>query len=121
PGPSLPGSRGSPLSSSAGLRAVKASRCAAPLSPGRGSAVRCEERQWPQGPALEGEKRGLHGETTSVAGEAAVRTDHAMAGDDDRDRVPAVGGADGAHRARPPDLPRERAVGDGLAERDLSE
>ena len=38
-----------------------------------------------------------------------------MARCDDRDRVPAVGGPDGADGQGPPDLPRDRAVASGLA------
>ena len=48
----------------------------------------------------------LEAESAAVAAEAAVARDHAVAGDDQRDRIRAVGGADRAHRVR---LPHRRA------------
>ena len=48
----------------------------------------------------------------------AGRADDAVAGGDDRDRVAAVGRADGADRVLMADLACERAIAAGLAERD---
>jgi hypothetical protein len=70
-------------------------------------------------PALEREQRLFEREPAAEAGEAAVRADHAVARKDDRQRVGAIGGAHGAHRAGPADalrhlaVRRGRAVGDG--------
>ena len=50
------------------------------------------------GPALEGEQGLLACESPPVAGEFAVRTYDSVAGDYDRGRVLAAGGADGADR-----------------------
>ena len=50
--------------------------------------------------------------------ERPVGGEHAMAGDDDRVRVAAQRGADGAGRARRSDRPRDLAVGGGRARAD---
>src|SRR5204862_290777 len=57
---------------------------------------------------LEVEQRALALETAAVAGEAPVGADDAMARHDDRDRVAAVGVADGARVEDP--AQRARAV-----------
>src|SRR5437879_5632469 len=67
--------------------------------------------------ALETQQSGLHGETARKAGERAVRSDHAMARRDDRDRIAAVRGADGAHGRGMPDLIGDLRVAARLAER----
>ena len=46
-------------------------------------------------PALQGEKGGFAGESAGVAGERASRAEHAVAGDDDGDRIAADRPADG--------------------------
>src|SRR5262249_53437988 len=51
-------------------------------------------------PGLEREQRALAVEAARIAREAAVRTDDAMAGNDDRDRIAAGCGACGAYAAR---------------------
>ena len=50
-----------------------------------------------------------------------VGADHPVAGDDDRQRVGAVGGADRARRRGLADAARELAIGDRGAERDLAQ
>src|SRR3954452_8908411 len=72
-------------------------------------------------PGLEVEQRPLGRQPAAVAGERAVGADHAVARHDDRDRVLAVGGADGAERGRVPDLAGDLAVGGGLPVRDLQQ
>ena len=57
-------------------------------------------------------------EAAAVAGQRAVGADHAVAGDDDRDRVAVVGAADRARRGGLADRARDVAVAGGLAERD---
>src|SRR5690349_17841856 len=78
--------------------------------------------------ALQVEQGSLAVEATAVAGEGAVGADHAVAGDDDRDRVAAVGGADDAGALPRLDVGLEEggvdllgllAVADGLAVGDL--
>ena len=54
-------------------------------------------------------------QAAAITGEALVRADDAMAGQDDRDRIGAVGGADGAHGFRQADFRGERAVTRRLA------
>ena len=49
-------------------------------------------------------------EAAAVAGQRSGRSDHAVAGDDDRDRIGAVGGADGARGAGRAERLRDRAV-----------
>src|SRR5918994_2772204 len=70
---------------------------------------------------LELEQDALALEPAAVAGEGAVRADHAVARHDDRDRVAAVGEADGADLARVAERERERAVGGRLAIRDAEQ
>src|SRR4051794_38301764 len=70
-------------------------------------------------PSLVVQQRALGVQAAGVAGERAVRADHAVAGVDDRDRVAAVGAADRARDAA--QLARELAVGGGLAMRDLAQ
>src|SRR5262245_30390895 len=62
---------------------------------------------------------GLRRDAARVAGQVPVGADHAVAGDDDRDLVAAVGAADGARRAV--ELPGDLAVRGGLAVGDLAE
>ena len=49
--------------------------------------------------ALDAQQGPLHRQAAAVAAEPAAGAQHAVAGDDDRDRVGAAGGAGGAHRA----------------------
>ena len=63
-----------------------------PAHPGR---RRCRDSPEREGPRLEVEQEALALHAAAVAREAAVRPDHPVARDDDRDRVPAVGQADG--------------------------
>src|SRR5579864_5922035 len=67
--------------------------------------------------AFEREQRllGCHPAGAAIAAEAALRQ-YPVAGDDDRDRVPAAGAADGAGRRA--DEGCELAIGAGLAKRD---
>ena len=65
--------------------------------------------------ALEVEQEALRSKTAAVAGERAVRADHAVARDQDRDGVCAVRRAGGADRRRAPDAPGELRVRDRLA------
>src|SRR6478735_1630664 len=67
-------------------------------------------------PLLVLEQRALGVKAAGVARQRAVGADHAVAGDDDRDLVAAVGAADRAGDAA--DLAREFAVGARLAVRD---
>jgi hypothetical protein len=60
-------------------------------------------------------------QAAGVAGEGAALADHAVAGDDDRDRVAAVGEADGAAGARHAEAGGELAVAGGGAERDRAQ
>jgi hypothetical protein len=53
------------------------------------------------------------------AGKLSALSDHAMARDRDKDRVPGSREADRASRARMPDAPRDLAVRRRPAERDL--
>src|SRR4051794_18186970 len=70
-------------------------------------------------PSLVVEQCALGVQAAGVPGQGAVRADHAVARRDDRDRVAAVGAADGAGDAR--QLAGELAVGDRLAVRDLAQ
>src|SRR5574337_1202963 len=54
-------------------------------------------------------------------GEAAVGADHAVAGHHDRQRIAAVGGADGAHRLRFADASRKFTVADRRAIRNAAQ
>src|SRR5581483_11355867 len=69
-------------------------------------------------PRLEREQRALAREAAGVAGEAAVRSDDAVAGHQDRDRVASGRRARGARAAGGAGAAREGVVGDRLAERD---
>src|SRR4051812_23008664 len=64
-------------------------------------------------PSLVVEQRPLGVQAAGVAGERAVGADDAMARDDDRDPVAAVGAADGPRDAA--QLPGDLAVGGRLA------
>jgi len=61
------------------------------------------------------EQPALAGQAAAVAGERAVGADHAVAGDDDADRVAAVGQAHGAGGCGTAELLGERAVRRGGA------
>ena len=65
--------------------------------------------------ALEIEQEALGVEPAAVAGERAVRADHAVARDHDRDRIRAVRGAGRADRRRAPDPRGELGVRDRRA------
>ena len=65
--------------------------------------------------ALDLEQRLLHRQAAAVAAEAAAAAQHPVAGDDERDRVAAAGGAGGADRARVAGLGGDLAVAAGLA------
>src|SRR6185436_8175627 len=60
-------------------------------------------------------------DSTAVARERAVRADDAVAGDDQRDGVRPIRGADRAHRVRPADLLRDVRVRAGLSELDAEQ
>ena len=61
------------------------------------------------------EEEALHVQAAAEAGERAVGADHAVARQDERERVLAVGGADGARGIRTEaEPPRLLAVADGL-------
>src|SRR3954447_1148457 len=70
-------------------------------------------------PLLVVEQCALGRQAAGVARQRPVGADHAMARRDDRDRVAAVGAADRSRHAA--QLPRELAVGDRLAVRDLAQ
>src|SRR3954447_17477749 len=70
-------------------------------------------------PLLVIEQGALGVQAAGIAGQGAVRADHAVTWGDDRDRVAAVGAADRAGNAR--ELAGELAVGDRLAVRDLAQ
>src|SRR3954452_2116939 len=77
------------------------------------------ERQLPRSlPRLVVEQPCLAVEPPAVPGQGAVAADDAVAGDDDRDRVAAVGEADGTCGAGTPDASRQLAVADPLTEGD---
>ena len=61
---------------------------------------------------------GFHAQTSGIADQCARAADHAVAGDDDGDRVAVVGHAYRAAGRRAADLRRDLAVGAGLAVRD---
>ena len=67
------------------------------------------------------EQPSLAVEAAAVAAQAAVGADDAVAGDDDRDRVLAVGPADGPARARLTDAPGQLGVGDRAAVRNSAQ
>src|SRR5690606_6273877 len=58
-------------------------------------------------------------QAAAEAGEGAVGADHAVAGQDDRQRVAAVGGADRAHRCGAADAQRKLRIADGAAIGDI--
>src|SRR5262249_44143519 len=60
-------------------------------------------------------------EAPAVAGERPVGADHAMTGNNDRNRVPPVGKADGARSRRLPDAARQLAVRDRFTEGNLAQ
>src|SRR2546423_6701304 len=70
---------------------------------------------------LEVQQRALAVEAAAEARERAVGADHAVARDDHRDRVAAVGEADGADGPGVAEAAGERAVGGRLAGRDLAQ
>src|ERR1700754_3690237 len=72
-------------------------------------------------PAFVVEQAPLHIQASGVARELARRADHAMARDDDADRVQRVGAADRAGEGGVAELARDLAVGGRLAVRDLDE
>src|SRR5574341_1517656 len=71
--------------------------------------------------SLELEKRSLLFDAPSVAGERPILSHDAMAGNHDRDRIPAVGRTRGTNGRRTARTLRERAVGDGGAKGNLLE
>src|SRR5262245_46795792 len=60
-------------------------------------------------------------DAAAVAGQLAVRPDHAVAGNDDRDRVAAIRRADSARGFRIADPPRQLAITDRRAVGNLSQ
>src|SRR5712692_6645055 len=70
--------------------------------------------------AFEGEKFFLDGQPAAVSGELAVRSNDAMAGNDDRNGIGTVCQAHGARGVRVADASGQLAVGDGLAVGDLA-
>src|SRR5882757_8833080 len=71
-----------------------------------------------QAPPFDLQQARLRLKAAAEAGERAVRADHPMTGDDDRDRVGAVGPAHRAGGAGAADLFCDLAVAAGLAEGD---
>src|SRR6185436_14242985 len=71
--------------------------------------------------ALMSQEPSLTVEAAAVAGQRAVRADDAVTGDDDRDRVGAVGGPHGTDRRRLADAPRQFAIRNGGAGRDAAQ
>jgi 3-methyladenine DNA glycosylase/8-oxoguanine DNA glycosylase len=69
-----------------------------------------------RGLALVVEQPALAFQPPPIAGEAAVGADQAVAGDDDRDGIPAVGGTDGTGGTGRPQLSGDLAVGRGARE-----
>jgi hypothetical protein len=67
------------------------------------------------------EQPALALDTASIAGEAAVRADDAMARHDDADRIVSVREPDGARRIRRTDAPRQFAVRRRAAELDFAQ
>ena len=68
---------------------------------------------------LQAEQRFLRVEAAAEAGQVAAGADHPVAGDDDRNRVSAIGGTDRADRFRAADPLGDVAVGAGRAVGDL--
>jgi hypothetical protein len=107
------------------LRPTVAASTKAPTGPrreprGRWSAAGRPERQ-PSGPLFEVEQQALAVETAAVAGQGAGGADHPVAGEDDRDRVAAVGHADGPARAGTAEPGGELPVAGGVAVGDVGE
>src|SRR5258708_26066632 len=69
-------------------------------------------------PRFKRKQRALSVEPARVTREAAVRSDDAVARNDDADRVASGRGARGARAAREPGAARELGVSDGVAETD---
>lgn len=67
------------------------------------------------------EQPGLVIHPSGEPSERAIGTDDPMAGNDDRNRVPAVGGTDGAGLARVAEPPGLLAIADRRRERDPAE
>jgi len=72
-------------------------------------------RQHPAQRSFEFEQLTLHVEAAAVAAECAVRGDHAMAGDDNRDWIAIIGHAHGAKRIALSDCPGNVGIGTRLA------
>src|SRR5258707_4295438 len=89
----------------------------------RSTSGRADERSRSRRPLspLVLEQPALAVEASPVSDERALRPDHAMAGNDDRERVAAVGETGGTGRARTADARRELTVGAGLRVRDGSQ
>ena len=79
------------------------------------------EPREPMEPCLVLQQPALTVEAAAVSGQAPVRADDPVTRDDDRDRVGAVGGADGADGGRGRDRPRDLRVGGRRAGPDRSE
>src|SRR5262245_26358553 len=71
-------------------------------------------------PSLELQQPAFQLRPAAEAAETAAAGQHAVAGDHDRERVPAHSSAHGAGRARVAGEPRQLAVGDHLAVRDAA-
>src|SRR5882757_7897704 len=67
------------------------------------------------------QKPSLAFDAAAIASERATRSDDAVTGNDDSDGIGAVGETDCAHCSGAADAARELAVGDGGAERNLSQ
>lgn len=67
------------------------------------------------------EQPGLGGQPAGIAGEAAIGANDAVAGDDERNRIAAIGEADGARSTRLAKGCGERLIAAGLAGRDGAE
>ena len=105
-----PGRDGSCRPGSAPTRSPTSSRSARASSRRPGS-----EQRLLAGARLELEQRALRREAAGVAGQRAVGADHPVAGDDDRQRVAAGRGADGAGPVGAPQRPGDRPVALRLA------
>jgi pycsar effector protein len=85
------------------------------------SAYEARQRHRLEQRTLQPEERLLALEASGVPDQRSARPDHAMAGEDDRDRVPVHRPADRAGRLRAADLRRQGAVGRHLSVRDTRE
>lgn len=72
-------------------------------------------------PALHGQQEMFPLQSAAVTRELAIRTDHAMAGHDDREGISPVREADGADGTRITDASREFAIADRFAIRDRAQ